>query len=386
MKGKYGLLFALLLVSQGVSQDQNQAGAAADLSRRIAAVTGTREAASLAMRNISTLAAADFAVLQRTLADGLRSRGLRLQESPAPVEIRATVSEDVSHFLLIAEIHKGEEHLVLMSGFPRAENSAARLPAIVMERVPLWEQDDPVLDIAPLPDGSLLSLDSARLSIHARQEGQWRVRESAPFAGGRPWPRDLRGRLAMNGASYQAWLPGFSCTGVAQPALTAECRAADEPWPVAAGLRAAFVPGRNYFAGGLVRASGARRSVAPFFTAAAAAGGWVLAGVDGRAVIYDGAFEPVGARSDWGSDVAGIAAACGAGTLVLATRAAEEGSSDAVQAYTVEGGAAVAASAPVEFRGPVTALWSEGAEAVAVARDPATGKYVAYRLSAVCGS
>jgi hypothetical protein len=40
---------------------------------------------------------------------------------------------------------------------------------------------------------------------------------------------------------------------------------------------------------------------------------------------------------------------------------------------------------PLSFSGPVTALWPSGpTAAVAVTRDPGTGKYAAYMLTVVC--
>ena len=49
-------------------------------------------------------------------------------------------------------------------------------------------------------------------------------------------------------------------------------------------------------------------------------------------------------------------------------------------------GAGVPLSAPVDFPGPVTALWSAGgATALAVVRDLETGRYSAFLLTVVCG-
>ena len=72
---------------------------------------------------------------------------------------------------------------------------------------------------------------------------------------------------------------------------------------------------------------------------------------------------------------------------MLATRAASGDEADAVQAFAVVGGAAVAVSGPEPLPGPVTALWQSGeAGALAVARNPATGNYAAYVITVNCGS
>jgi hypothetical protein len=48
--------------------------------------------------------------------------------------------------------------------------------------------------------------------------------------------------------------------------------------------------------------------------------------------------------------------------------------------------AAAPVTAPIEFGGPVTALWSAGgASAIVVVRDPDTGRYAASLLTVVCG-
>jgi hypothetical protein len=71
---------------------------------------------------------------------------------------------------------------------------------------------------------------------------------------------------------------------------------------------------------------------------------------------------------------------------VLATRPGDSAEPDAIQSYAISGGAAMPVTAPVLFPGPVTALWPSGAgAALAVARDLASGEYVAYVVSILCG-
>jgi hypothetical protein len=173
-------------------------------------------------------------------------------------------------------------------------------------------------------------------------------------------PRDLRGRLAARAGELVASLPGLE---------------SGAEWPIEIG-NARIWAGRNYFAA---------PNLPPFFSAARAGDGWVLAGVDGRAQLLDGALEPVAAFAGWGSDVAHVEAKCGRGPLVLATRPGGADEPDQVQAFEIVEREAAAAGAPVEFLGPVTEMheWADGA-AVAISRNLKTGRYAAFTLSVSC--
>ena len=50
----------------------------------------------------------------------------------------------------------------------------------------------------------------------------------------RPWPRDLRGRLTVQGDAYQAYLPGLTCNGNAGGGMSITCREASL-WPIGDG-------------------------------------------------------------------------------------------------------------------------------------------------------
>ena len=280
-----------------------------------------------------------------------------------------------------------------MAAWPRARRTAAvETPAIVLEKKLLWEQEKPILDARPLDD-SLLVLTPGRLSLYARQGDGWEPRQSVEVAASRPWPRDPRGVLVTSGGTLRVYLPGIACTGTWKPALDVQCRPGEEPWVLESGtqqmLLAQYAGNRNYFDGRVVAQSGTRKSVAPFYSAAAVedAGApvWLLAGVDGRTILYTSGLDAAGEiPQPWGSDLAGTNARCGNGQQVLATRA--EDASDAVQAFRLVNRQAEAVSAPVAMPGPVTALWSVGSSAVAVVRDANSGKYAAYWLTLACGS
>jgi hypothetical protein len=240
----------------------------------------------------------------------------------------------------------------------------------------------------------MLVLSPSKVTLYTRENGGWAPRLAVPLAPGKPWPRDLRGRLRVTGASFQAFLPGMACSGAVEPALLIDCRAGDEPWVLESGSRAPllanFAAARNHFDGRVATGAGLRKTIAPFYSAAAAGEQgrplWLLAMLDGRTQIFDAWLDQVGAVASWGSDIAGTEASCGGGSQVLATRPGDAGEPDAIQAFAIVNRAAAPLTAPVEFAGPVTALWpSSATSALAVARDPLTGRYAAYVITVVCG-
>ncbi|HEV2446816.1 MAG TPA: hypothetical protein VGS58_12880, partial [Candidatus Sulfopaludibacter sp.] len=308
--------------------------------------------------------------------------------SAPQLAVRITLSQNPTQYLLVEEAQSVDERQVWISGWKRAAPPRNAAPGISLESKLAWEQDEPILDVAFVGD-AMLVLSPSKVTLHARGGDQ-----SADLTPPRPWPRDLRGRLRVTAGTFQAFLPGMSCAGSTAGALRMECRPSDEAWVLESGSRylllASFAAGRNYFDGRVVTQTGARKTIAPFFSAAAVEEPgrtlWVLAMLDGRAQVFDAAFNPLGSLTPWGSDIAGADARCGSGTSpVIAARAGDGSEPDAVQAFTLSGGAAVPLTAPVTYNGPVTALWPSGASSVVVARDLSTGKYGAYVVSVACG-
>jgi hypothetical protein len=373
VKGCHAVLSALLfLLPTDAQAADDLGGAARELARKAAAFAGRGETVSTTWRNASSLTASDLAQARGVFEAAVRESGARLAESTATVEFRITLSENQSQYLLVGEGRKGDDRQTIIATWKRSTAGAPPTVGISLERRLLWEQAEPILDVALTPS-EMLVLSPSKLTLYARGE----ARASVPVTPARAWPRDPRARLSVNGTSLRAFLPGTQCTGSMEPALTLECRASDEPWNVEAGLRAVLQPGRNYFV---------RRGVAPFYTAAAVEeqgrAYWLLALVDGRTQILDAGFEIAGAIAGWGSDLAG--ARCGSGTQVLATKPGT--GTDSIRAYALVNRAPVALTAPLDFAGPVTALWSAGGgSAIAVVRDADTGRYAAYLVTVVCG-
>jgi hypothetical protein len=286
---------------------------------------------------------------------------------------------------------------VWIASWRRAAPPSLTGPAVTLDKKLIWEQDEPMLDVA-FPGGALLVLSPSRLTLYTRQGAQWSPKEAIGLNPFKPWPRDLRGHLRVTGGTFQALLPAMACSGTVDlnrsPALALDCHPSEEPWVLESGSRAlllaTFASARNYFDGRVTSQSGQRKTVAPFYSAAAVEEQgrtlWLLAMLDGRTQIFDTALDPVATLpANWGSDIAGSDARCGGGTQVLATRPGDGTAGDAIQAFSIVERAPVAATAPAEFPGPVTALWSSpGTGAVAIVHNPATGKYESYNLTIAC--
>ncbi|MBV9744302.1 MAG: hypothetical protein JO099_11105, partial [Acidobacteriia bacterium] len=225
---------------------------------------------------------------------------------------------------------------------------------------------------------------------------QWIETHHLALALPNPWPRDPRARLRKTGTHLELFLPGAACEGEAAQTLLLNCHATSDPWVLESGARslllANFAGDRNYFDGKLVLQDGTRRTVPPFYSAAALddpnGTTWLLALVDGTIELFhpaSGTEEPLTA-APWGSDLVAVSA-CTNGSQILATRGVEGQQPDALQAFSISNRTAHPSAAPLSLEGPIRALWPAGpASALTVIVDPAVHKYRAYAVSLVCGS
>lgn len=391
------LAACLLLPSlHAQSTPTNWNEAARELARHIAEKIGSPSNVSLTVKNSSSLSAGDMAEIRRTVESQLSSSGMRLVKPDQSVaDLQLTLSQNVQGWLWVAEIHHGNNSdAVLIPVFTR---QALPLPgvssAIALHKTVLWAQPDAaqVLDVAVLGGGSnpnaLLVLDAAMVSLYRMQSSHWELEQAQPIARSRPWPRDLRGRLMLgHDRKFEAYLPGMKCTGSADSGLTMECHNADDPWPLGAssdGPRA-FFGARNFFTGAM---SSGSASSNPFFSAASAQPdskeSLFFAQTNGSLRLSD---TPSEAGSGWGSNLAGIRSGCGRNWHILFTGTGDYTQSDSIQAGEAEGGAIAPVGAPVDFPGPVTALWtaSDSNTAIAICKNLSTGRYEAFSLSIAC--
>ncbi len=356
MTGRRGIFYLLpLLIVPLLPAANGLDGAARELVRRIPA--GLRSPVSLSLRNLSDLTAADVADVRRAVETELRGRGITpVAEGATGDELRVTISQNASGYLLVGEMPRGDSQPILVPWTRAASAARAGGSAMTLERTLVITQGEPILDLA-VADSGLLILQPGRIARFTMESGHWMQQESAAF-GSLALPRDARGRLVQQGGAYLAYLPGVICSGAITP-LEARCREAEEAWPLyrEPALRANFARERNYFGG---RVSGAK-SVPPFYSVAAAGDAatrlWIFTRLDGRAYLHDAALDPIASLGAWGSDIAALPAKCGSGGIVLAARSGDGSEKDAVRVYQIVERQAVEIAPAVDVPGPVTALW-----------------------------
>jgi hypothetical protein len=167
-------------------------------------------------------------------------------------------------------------------------------------------------------------------------------------------------------------------------------------------VSAFFSPLRNFFTdavtvrGASPNAQPADRShdLPPFYSLAQIDEGgqslWVFAGVDGQVRFLGGTRSQAPTETTvrgWGSDIAAITTLCDNQRFVLATRDSDFTQRDTIQPFQIVNREAIAAAAPVDFAGPITALWTSAISSdsvTAVSHNLNIGKYEAYSLSLVC--
>jgi hypothetical protein len=391
---RQSLLTALVLLAAVCMCAAEWSDPAAQLAREIAGVTGAGTA-SITVGNASSLPGEQVRDIRRAIEAQLRSQGVRpVDPATGTAEIAITLSENVRGYLWVAEVRQGADRRVIMREVPRGQLAApARsAAAVTLRRTPLWSQREPILDAAASND-HLLLLQGDGVSLFKASNGRWEPERTLPITHLRPWPRDLRGRLVLSREHlFDAYLPGIICTAAITDPVSMTCREGDDPWPLAspaAPQNAFFGGARNFFTGALSPGIGKQAAVEPFYAAAALQQPnytlWIFTGTDGHVRQVDGLNEGVLAGTrELGSGIASVKSDCG--TLLLATANGDGTTPDTVRAYTLADRELSAASLPLEFAGPITALWTapDGSTVTAVARDLKTDDYAAFSLTVSC--
>lgn len=355
-------LVPLLLLCAAILPSATLDEAARELGRRVLGRLGAEERLALQTRAIPPVASAERDEVERGLRETL---GRHWAAAGGQTVLRVAVSAALAHRVLVAEFRRGDDAAIMMADYDTPAMKRLPMARPLLEKSLLWEQDDQILDVAAAGgDGGFWVLDSERLALHDRQ-GQT-IRQVNVRREGIAWPRDVRGRLEAGADGVKAWLPGQECREL-------RCAAGAGAWPVAPGLEAPLT-GANEFSS----AAGGR-----FFSAARVNGAaLVLAGVDGKLRWNEaGAMHDLEAAS--GSDLAGLANPCGAGSIVVAS--SKDGRSLMVLEPVQR--ALRPAGEGMMLPGTLSALWPAGedsAAATAVVRT-AAGRYAAYRIFANCG-
>lgn len=373
--------------------------AARQLAHKIASASGPG-AIALDVTNRSSLDDKSVAEVRSALETQLRTEGVRTTKpDDAMGSVQVTLSESLREYVWSAEITIGsDERRVALVSLPRAQSgsSPALAMPLVLRKSFLFTQEQPILDVALVEMSGgprLLVLDASQVAAYHQQGGRWEMEAAFPIAHSRTLPRDLRGRLLLRRDHlFDVHLPGTICRSSAGTPLA--CADSDDPWPLTPEegvVRAFFAPARNFFTGAFSPGIGKVSNGPSFYSAAALPRSgytlWVLAAVDGSLHLLDGMTDQVIRGARWGSDLAAVHSSCGTSTQLLVSENGDT-EQDSLRAFEIPDRDPVAASSPVEFDGPIVALWPEssGNGVIAIVKREDTGWYEAYRISIACGS
>lgn len=394
-RSKLSLCIVILLLGAVHAQQPAQTSLTAATNsfvQDILSRAGSPSAIAVSFQNVAQTPPDVQEAAQNAIFAGLRNAGVRVAKPEMAVaEVKIIFSEDWQGYIWIAVIQQGPGRQMVMKRLPRSEPaSASRTPVLTLRKNTLWQQDEPILDF--YTDGqNLVVLEPTEVALYTSDSGQWRQRYTLAINHTQTWPRDLRGRLYVNGFQMTASLPGTLCSGrLSPPSL--DCHASDDPWPVDPGQLVAFYSSRRNFFNGILAAPNAGASVIAFFSAATWPSGdqrqWLFTGTDGRARFYQRDLSaPAAVFNGWGSNLAVIHSGCGSGWQLLASVPTDSTHPDTLQALEIAGRDPQPVSSAVDLSGPISAMWTAGknSESVnAVMQSPDTGKYEAILLTVTC--
>jgi len=362
---------------------------ATELAAKVAAALPPAEPAILSFSAIdsadSVVDIVDRATVTQANADlarALTARGVRLVErADGATVIRVSCHENLRERACVADIAQGATHRAVAATRPLdpRTNGPASL-ALDLQR--LFMQRAPILD-AVLAGDRLVVLDPFSVTRYQRNEAGWQRTDSQAIATSRVWPRDIRGKVQLDGPRLDAFLPGVVCRGTSDATRLACAPAGDvrQPWPLGidnTGIEA----NRNYFytPEGL-----------PFFAAAPlgpdANARWLVAGSSGALLFLDDSRRVVATIAS-GDDVVALNAACGGpvGTVVLVASSGHGERPDTLRLYRAVHRQLIPAAAPFELSGRFTALWAApgATAAIAVSHDTAANRYEAFQIRIAC--
>jgi hypothetical protein len=360
------------------------------LADKTAAAIKPSRTVSLEVKNKSSLDAESVASIRKAFAQQLVALHLKIEPDILGVRhIEVTLSESNSEYVWVAEVGLAESEQVVMVSVSKENNdvSNATNVTLTVQRNLLKTQNAPFLDF------SKHDVSAGRVSLWTILEAD----ELKNYGDVAPIPqihvsRDPRGRLSVSEAGrVEAQVGGVRCASMAGGLIDCSNPDSSQNWVFAGGWESAYVLGRNYFAGLASDATGLSGKLPPFFSAVPLVLDhgtfWILTELDGKARFYESPANSAATFSGWGDDIATITTTCDPGWHVLVTGTGDWTQRDQIQVYDLKNHQALANGPPLEFPGPVLALWpsKDGKTVRAVSRNLQTGAYEASIISVSCG-
>jgi hypothetical protein len=169
VKGSAVLSALLILLPWGARAADDVAGAVRELARKTVALAGRGEPVSISWRNLSSLASGDFNQVRTAFDGAVRDAGGRVSERKTGrglsyVEVRLTLRQSVA---VSAGGRSAKGERIARSGSLPETHRACRLACRFRPHIGkklIWEQEEPILDVAMLGPGMLV-LSPSRVSL-----------------------------------------------------------------------------------------------------------------------------------------------------------------------------------------------------------------------------
>ncbi len=318
-----------------------------DLAAEIARLAPPPARINLLVNNISSLTSEEVSPIQSALRVQLANHGVRFGNGDAAdTTVQVTLSESVEGYVAVAQVRRNGAEQVAMVMVPRGVKGSPRAGGVVLDTKLVWQQPAQILDFAlpvaqPGEQTILAVLEPTRLVFYSQGLGDWQ------FA------REVDSDSAW---ATRGWQGHIDLSQIAEQGPNA----GDARWQ------------KNECKGDFEHPNTVTCAVNERTSDA-----WIAGNVREP-------FTPPG-----GGDSVSIALQCRSHPVALATGGGDWTQADFIQAYELIGGPSQGASAsgnPVNFSGPITAIWPAAAPATAraVVHNLQTGNYEAYLVTATC--
>lgn len=384
---------------------QEWADAVRSLARKIKEAMDGSRALTLEFQNISSISDANAGAIQGALKEDLSREHLELTEaaSDEATKVRVTFSENQAAHIWTAEIQKGDlQKVVIVSVRKILAPDSGLTPAPVLQKRVVFQQTAPILDfeIEEPQTGTNSGLEFRDVLtptglVRYQFQGNRLQLQLPDFAAvhiGTHNSRNLRGRILRSGSQEIRFFIGGSLC-VAGP--VSDCNDnSTVGWPInpsGTNWAAAYEANRNYFKEGGIYSGEVNLGFPAFYSAAVFAFDrgslFVLTGLDGKARMFTSTV-PSATYAGWGDDVVSLGKGCDFHLQALVSGTGDWTQADYLQLYELDSQHAVAVGQPLQFSGPITAVWpsDDGKSARVVSRDLATGLYEASIVTVVCNN
>jgi hypothetical protein len=370
-----GLILVFLFSVSVIGQPSDDL--VADLVAKLAAAlpTGT----SLILKIEEGDDAGDTASLRARVAAQLAARGFRVVTSGTPIDVTIGCGRNLRERACVAEIRsEGRVQLVTATQPLTAATRDSRPMQLSLELRPLFSQRTQILDATAVGE-RLLVLDVGAATLLEQSNGRWRQVQTRSLPISRPWPRDPRGRIRMDGPRIELFVPGAVCSGRLDP-LEFTCSNRQQSWPIGID-NAGLETGRNYFK---------TPEGAGFYNAAplsAEAGGrWLIASTEGALQLLNDGRRAIASVGE-GDDLVRLRAGCEPGSYVASVgRTTGPAPIESLRLSRVSEGRLLPVASPIVLPGIATALWPavDETSAVVITHDIRAERYDAFQTTISC--